>query len=217
MKISNSKNYNNLRFYLKRVHKIENSGSLSHFLIEKFSSLSDPCAYVKIFKNELIIAGILKENDKLYEWREEMGKKQILVCKADMDAKKAEEANYLCAEFKYGQNVKKYIEISSLEKRSIIQRLSSKVEVEQLQILTAQLNEDRMQERLEAQKNKVRLEDVELRVLDLEDNFISVILHFMPPDNETRRAIVKKFGLDREICFDELNKQASQERILKAV
>jgi hypothetical protein len=204
-KVSRSKNYNNFRMYLDRIHKIKNSGTLASFLIEKFCNSKTPTGYVKIFVEELRQHGVLIKNDKLYEWREEMTKKFILICKADETSLKEKDANFKASEFKFGKSIKKYIEKGLEEKSSVYEKLDLKADVEDLQNL-------RMETKLEQEKMKEKIADLELKVDDLEVKFVDFMLYVMPPNNSERRLIVKNNRYNKEECVRQLTENTKNNK-----
>ena len=74
------KTYQNLLMYLKRK-KLDNCGSLATFLLETF--INSPLEkrdgeFVLIFKHDLELAGLIKENERYEDWRDLMIKRGIL-------------------------------------------------------------------------------------------------------------------------------------------
>ncbi len=211
MSLSKSKNYTNLRFYLQRNHKIQNSGKLAYFLLEKFTNCNLPTQYVKIFKSELEQHEILKKDDRFYEWRDEMCSKNILICKATHDEKKSMDPNYKASEFRFGDNIKKYIETALSQKSSVFERLDKKADFEYVDSL-----EQRMNERLEMASSREKIADLELKVEDISNAMESLILYVMPPDTEARRLIVQKHKYEREKCIEALEEEKNS-RILRII
>lgn len=175
-KVSYTKNYNNLRMHLERVHSIRFACKFAHFLLNKFLTSRKPTQYVVIYKSELILAGVLTEKDHLYEWRREMYEKQILICKADFEECENTDANAKCSEYKFGSSIAKYISRALDMKNNIHENFDKKADQEQV---------DRLE--IFSKENEERVKKLEEKV----DKMIAYILKKMPPDNDIRREIVQ--------------------------
>lgn len=181
--------YDSLRKYLKRVHKIEKSAQLTRFLLEKFTNLKYPTGYVKIFHKELKDNDVIDKEEKFYEWRSEMCKKNILVCKADLQSLNDKEANFKAAEFKFGKSIEKYIMIALNEQSNVYERLDTKVDIEKFEEIEKKLN-----------------------------NIIEYVLYKNPPNSQKRREIVENnindFQKMEQVLKEELEEfQAANKKI----
>lgn len=202
--ISQTKNYNNFRMYLERVHKIKYSCSLARFLLDKYTNTSHPTAYIRILHEELIKYGILTKNEKMYEWRDLMQKKQILICAADKEEKKDTKANFKIAMFKFGPSIKKYIEVALADKASMYERIDTKANQSDLDLLAEKQKQEQLKliaTTLELATTKEKVADLELKVEDLADSVETLLLHALPPDTPTRREIIRKHRYEKDVCI----------------
>ncbi len=161
------KTYQNLLMYLKRK-KIDNCGSLATFLLEKF--INSPLEkrdgeYVLIFKHELELAGLIKENEKYEDWRDTMIKRGILSWKVKPnDYNFVSNKNY----FSPSDSLRNYINKEKLSQSTIatmddVGKLKS--EVDDLKIALKETNR--------------KIEKV-----------AEFVLHQNPPDTPERKQIV---------------------------
>jgi len=198
---SKTKEYMNMLQFLKR-NKFENPGALSLILFEIYVDSKYPSNYHSIPANLLKERKIIpcKSYRNFSEFRLKMTSTGILICMADAEEQQDKNPNYKAGMFKYGPTIKKYIEKALFSKSSMIERLDKKADFEDLQIL-----EKRMNDRIDLAATKEELENVKLRLSEIENNFMRMMLYFMPPDTDERRKIIEKYQFDKDECIKQLN------------
>lgn len=174
------KSYMSLLMFLKRK-KVENPGLITSLYFEKFINSQRPTNYHSIKAEDLKIKGIIpsKSAPNFHSWRSSMINKGLLICMAGWEELKEEEANYKACMFKYGENVKKYIEAALSEKSSIFERLDTKVDKEELDL---------------------KVDCLQSQIDELKDNLENILLYLFPPDTLDRREIIQKNRKDKERC-----------------
>jgi len=197
MTFSKSKNYENLSRFIKRRISFSCAHSISHLLLEKFSTAQRPTDWQYICAKDLKDRKIISNNSyKTFSaWREEMVRNGILICMASKkDIESNKEAIYQASKFKYSLDIKKYIEAELHE--SIFERLDSKADNERV---------DKIENLINSKVDNNRVEFIEEKFEELEkkvENLTAMILKAIPPDTPERRKIVSENISNQEKCFE---------------
>lgn len=223
---SKMRSYDNLLKFLHR-NKVENPGCVSQLLFDKFVNTPYPTRFQMIRAEDARQKKILPSvsHSTFSSWRLEMKNKGILVCMAASDDYYQSVANYKASQFKFGPSVKKYIEAALHERASVFERIDSvnekldskvdyvqmagqlalKADIEDLDTL-----EKRMQEKIAQRATLQEVGDLKLKLLDLECRFEEFMLYVMPPDDATRRQIIKENPYNKEECIRLLKADAEK-------
>ena len=198
MTIHKSKSYDALRHYLARK-KIEYPSKIAHLLFDKFVLIDKPTnpQYISsdCVKDAKLYPGVKYNN--FTTWRNYMKENNIIYCIASSKEQKIQGANHNCNLFKVCNNLKKYIEAALNEQMGIHERLDRKVDYEEFSLA-------KMETKLEQEKMKGKIADLELKIEDLDGRFVDFMLYVMPPDNLERRLIVKNNTSNKEECVRQL-------------
>lgn len=219
MTIHKSKSYDALRHYLARK-KIEYPSKIAHLLFDKFVLIDKPTnpQYISsdCVKEAKLYPGVKYNN--FTTWRNYMKENNIIYCIASSKEQKIQGANHNCNLFKVCDNLKKYIEAALHEQMCIHERLDKKADhdfvVEQL-ALKANLEDIsllKMENKLEQEKTREQIADLELKVEDLEGKFVDFMLYVMPPDTLERRLIVKNNRCNKEECVRQLTENTKKNK-----
>jgi len=179
--------YENLRRYLDRTLGVSCYSKIANLLLKKFVDSNKPTTWQQISFSELKEFGICPSKDykNLTIWRNHMIDKGILICMASRDDFGDPIPNPNANLFKFGNKIKKYIELALVESASIYERIDSKADQVDMNILTDKI--------ATLEQN---VDDLSLKF----DNLTHLVMRLNPPDNDERRKIIAENVNDAELC-----------------
>jgi hypothetical protein len=215
--ITASKNYNRFRMYLQRTSKIEIPGILSRFLLKKAITVSQPTTFFPIFVKELQEADIVVKKGEtpkngqyatLKEFRKDMIDKFILICQATKTDKDQKNPNFKAAKYKFHDMIRPYIDQALYEK--IHDKMDTKASNKRVNKLENDINEslesleNKMDLRLQNVATQEQIKDLEIRLEDMEEVMINLLLEAIPPFTEIKAQIVRDYKHDKRECIRRL-------------
>lgn len=216
-----SKNYENLSKFIKRRLKNNCSYAISYLLLEKFAKADKPTDWqyicLKDLKERKIISS--KSYSTFNAWRDEMVKNGILICMASKrDLENNKEPIYQASKFKYGLNIKKYIEAEL--QLSLFERLDSKADNLRVDEISNRVHkaEENIENIISSKADNERVDILENEVKLLKqqvEGIAGVLLHALPPDTPERRKIIAENIHDKDECIKLLNENYAKEAFVK--